>query len=142
MKASQIATPPSIAVGFLCQRSVFGFATMPERRARARTSGVSASAKLADTAAANRFLKVNGMNGGKWDYILSDSSVAGKLVDQWHRDQASRAVCFPQIERFTDEWVPFEIGWALPSKKVGYYKLEGLRTLGVGTFPTWMSNLR
>src|SRR5689334_14987534 len=47
---SQIATPPSIAVGFLCQRSVLGTATKPKRRANARTRGVSMSARQNDAA--------------------------------------------------------------------------------------------
>src|SRR5215213_11506646 len=58
--ASQIATPPSIAVGFLCQRSVFGTATKPKRRATARTSGVSISAKQKEAATARR---VRGLKG-------------------------------------------------------------------------------
>src|SRR6185437_8243298 len=49
---SQIATPPSIAVGFLCQRSVFGAATKPKRRAAARTNGVSINAKQKEAATA------------------------------------------------------------------------------------------
>src|SRR5262245_13430928 len=36
-----MATPPIMAVGFLCQRSVWGEATKPQRRAPARTSGVA-----------------------------------------------------------------------------------------------------
>src|SRR5258706_15401058 len=38
--ATNIATPPSIAVGFLCQRSDFGFATKPDRNAKLRTRRV------------------------------------------------------------------------------------------------------
>src|SRR6185436_15149925 len=47
--AAQIATPPIIAVGRLCQRSVFGLATNPQRLARLRTTGVSAVARANDT---------------------------------------------------------------------------------------------
>src|SRR5437870_13502022 len=47
--ASQIATPPIIAVGRLCQRSVLGLATNPHRRARLRTTGVKAAARANDT---------------------------------------------------------------------------------------------
>src|ERR1043166_4855673 len=47
---SQMLRPPSIAVGFLCQRSVFGFATTPIRRASARMRGVSATASPNATA--------------------------------------------------------------------------------------------
>ena len=50
---SQNAVPPSIAVGFLCQRSVFGTATKPKRRAQARTKGVSTSAKQKEAATAS-----------------------------------------------------------------------------------------
>src|SRR5215210_7792444 len=57
---SQIATPPSIAVGFLCQRSILGTATKPKRRARARTSGVSTSARQNDAATAR---SVRGLKG-------------------------------------------------------------------------------
>src|SRR5688500_16991395 len=49
---SEIAAPPSIAVGFLCQRSVFGCATKPKRRASARTKKVRTSAKQKDVATA------------------------------------------------------------------------------------------
>src|SRR5947209_7464757 len=41
--------PPSIAVGFLCQRSIFGLATTPQRRASARTVGVNPSASANDS---------------------------------------------------------------------------------------------
>ncbi len=60
---SQIATPPSIAVGFLCQRSVFGTATKPKRRATARTSGVSISAKQKEAATARRVRGLKDMSG-------------------------------------------------------------------------------
>src|SRR3982751_6042288 len=43
-------TPPSIAVGFLCQRSILGFATTPALRATARTKGVNRSASANDRA--------------------------------------------------------------------------------------------
>ncbi len=36
-----MATPPIMAVGIRCQRSAFGAATAPMRRARARTAGVA-----------------------------------------------------------------------------------------------------
>src|SRR5438132_13746161 len=55
-----MATPPIIAVGFLCQRSVFGFATNPQRRANARTSGVSISASANETAGGIRLDKLRG----------------------------------------------------------------------------------
>src|SRR5688500_1831518 len=57
---SQIAAPPSIAVGFLCQRSIFGFSTESKRRAKVRTSNVSTSAKQNDAATAK---SVRGLNG-------------------------------------------------------------------------------
>ena len=38
--AKNIATPPNIAVGLLCQRSALGFATKLKRRANARTPKV------------------------------------------------------------------------------------------------------
>src|SRR2546421_9094255 len=50
----KIATPPSIAVGFLCQRSVFGRATTPQRRANARTIGVRISASANDATTGRR----------------------------------------------------------------------------------------
>src|SRR5215208_4777665 len=55
---SQMAAPPSIAVGFLCHRSIFGTATMPMRRANARTSGVSIVAR---TNAAAKASSVRGL---------------------------------------------------------------------------------
>src|ERR1044072_6536498 len=60
MTVSQIATPPSIAVGFLCQRSILGLAIKPKRRANARTSGVSMSARQNDAATAS---SVRGLKG-------------------------------------------------------------------------------
>src|ERR1043165_6391749 len=59
---SQIAAPPSMAVGFLCQRSVLGTAINPKRRAKARTSGVSSSAKPNDAATAKRLRGLKGMS--------------------------------------------------------------------------------
>src|SRR5689334_25312698 len=50
MTESQIPRPPSMAVGFLCQRSILGLATMPIRRASARTRGVNATASTNATA--------------------------------------------------------------------------------------------
>src|SRR5262245_55060275 len=47
---NQIATPPNMAVGFLCQRSIFGTATAPVRRANARTRGVSNRARANEAA--------------------------------------------------------------------------------------------
>jgi hypothetical protein len=47
--ASHIATPPIIAVGFLCQRSVFGLAINPHLRAKTLTTGVKAAARAKDT---------------------------------------------------------------------------------------------
>jgi hypothetical protein len=44
MTARKMATPPSIAVGLRCQRSFFGMATLPKRRANARTIGVAIAA--------------------------------------------------------------------------------------------------
>jgi hypothetical protein len=64
---SQIATPPSIAVGFLCQRSVFGCATKPKRRASARTKKVRISAKQKDIATARIVRGLNGI-GVKQNY--------------------------------------------------------------------------
>src|SRR5215213_4856149 len=59
---SQIAAPPSMAVGFLCHRSVLGTAIKPKRRATALTRGVSISAKQRDAATAR---SVRGLNGIK-----------------------------------------------------------------------------
>src|SRR5436190_24015107 len=59
--ASQIATPPIIAVGRLCQRSVFGLATKPQRGARVRTTGVSAAANANDTIGATMFESLIGI---------------------------------------------------------------------------------
>ena len=61
MTASQIATPPIRAVGRLCQRSIFGFATNPHRRARLRTTGVSAAASANDTTGAAMFDGLTGI---------------------------------------------------------------------------------
>jgi hypothetical protein len=60
---SQIATPPSMAVGFLCQRSIFGLATKPKRRANARTNGVSMSARQNDAATASSVRGLKGIVG-------------------------------------------------------------------------------
>jgi hypothetical protein len=49
-----------MAVGFLCHRSVFGTATMPMRRANARTSGVSIVAR---TNAAAKASSIRGLKG-------------------------------------------------------------------------------
>src|SRR5690348_17237705 len=61
---SQIAAPPSIAVGFLCHRSVLGTAMKPKRRANARTKGVRTNASKNDAATARsvRGLKGIGVN--------------------------------------------------------------------------------
>jgi hypothetical protein len=61
---NQIATPPSIAVAFLCQRSVFGFATTPNRRAKARTRGVRTKAKTNDAASASMLSGLDGISSG------------------------------------------------------------------------------
>src|SRR5437773_269750 len=58
--ASQMATPPIIAVEFLCQRSVFGLATNPQRRANIRTNGVNKSASANETAGGIRLDKLRG----------------------------------------------------------------------------------
>src|SRR3954453_10192427 len=55
MTAIQIPTPPIIAVGRLCQRSVFGLATNPQPRASAPTTGVNAAARANDTSAGIKF---------------------------------------------------------------------------------------
>src|SRR4026208_1806087 len=59
---SQIAAPPSMAVGFLCQRSILGTATKPRRGAKARTKGVSTSAKQNDAATARSVRGLKGMS--------------------------------------------------------------------------------
>src|SRR6266849_5990993 len=59
--ATQIATPPIIAVGFLCQRSIFGLATNPQRRANVRTTGVSARASANDAAGGNKIEALKGI---------------------------------------------------------------------------------
>ena len=43
--ATTIAGPPISVVGFLCQRSAFGFATRPARRAPYRATGVKTTEK-------------------------------------------------------------------------------------------------
>ena len=58
MTANQIATPPIIAVGFLCQRSLVGRATKPRRRDIARITGVRARARASDTTEGVRFDKL------------------------------------------------------------------------------------
>src|SRR5215204_2876592 len=60
---SQIAAPPSMAVGFLCQRSVLGTAIKPRRRANALTTGVSINAKQRDAAIARSVRGLNGIVG-------------------------------------------------------------------------------
>src|SRR3989442_13051285 len=55
-----MATPPIIAVEFLCQRSVFGLATNPQRRANIRTNGVNKSASANETAGGIRLDKLRG----------------------------------------------------------------------------------
>src|SRR6476661_10717932 len=62
MTVSHMTMPPSIAVGFLCQRSVFGTATMPLRRANARTRGVSNKAKTNEVATATA-TNIRGLKG-------------------------------------------------------------------------------
>ena len=47
---TKIATPPSIAVGRLCQRSDFGLATKPRFTANVRTAKVEMTARIAATA--------------------------------------------------------------------------------------------
>src|ERR1700752_4920804 len=56
--ANQIATPPIMAVGFLCQRSVLGLATNPQRVAKALTTGVSPAASAKDTKGGTRLSSV------------------------------------------------------------------------------------
>src|SRR6185436_15971711 len=58
--ASQIATPPIIAVGFLCQRSVLGVAIKPHLRAKTLTTGVKAAARAKDTKGG---IKLSGVPG-------------------------------------------------------------------------------
>src|SRR5438034_9613949 len=53
-----MATPPIIAVEFLCQRSVFGLATNPQRRANVRTNGVNKSASANETTGGIRLDKL------------------------------------------------------------------------------------
>src|SRR5689334_25231357 len=77
MTESQMPRPPSMAVGFLCQRSVLGFATMPIRRASARTAGVNA---IASTNAAAGGTKPGTFSGNieNWPSELVKSySIAG-----------------------------------------------------------------
>jgi len=64
-----------MAVGRLCQRSVFGRATKPRRRASARTAGVSATANRNDTAGGTSFEVVKENIAG--DY----TELADKLFD-------------------------------------------------------------
>src|SRR5437762_2423615 len=60
--ATKMATPPSIAVGFLCHRSLLGLAITPRRRAAARTTGVRASdTKNAAPPASNVDLRIDCM---------------------------------------------------------------------------------
>src|SRR5215510_7582118 len=76
---SQIATPPSIAVGFLCQRSVLGTATKPKRRATARTSGVSIRARQKEAATARRVRGLNGIGAGKLCHKKAQKAQNGLL---------------------------------------------------------------
>jgi hypothetical protein len=57
--ARKSAMPPSIAVGLLCQRSLFGLATAPARRAIPRTRGVSMTAIKNETAGATESIVVD-----------------------------------------------------------------------------------
>src|SRR6185369_5689327 len=71
---NQMATPPNMAVGFLCQRSVLGLATTPKRRANALTSGVRTRArpKAAATGSSVRGLK------GIFNQVSGDNPVLCK----------------------------------------------------------------
>src|SRR5438046_1490964 len=62
---NQTAAPPSIAVGFLCQRSVLGTAMKPKRRASARTKGVSINARTNDAATARNVRGLKGIGVSK-----------------------------------------------------------------------------
>src|SRR5262249_36537350 len=59
--ASQIATPPIMAVDFLCQRSVFGLATNPKRWAKTLTAGVKAAPRAKDTSGGINLAKATGI---------------------------------------------------------------------------------
>src|SRR5262245_52282278 len=72
---SQIATPPNIAVGFLCQRSIFGLATIPKRRASILTTGVRTRARTKETATASRVCGLKGI-------VLTGNRQAKELSDQ------------------------------------------------------------
>src|SRR4051794_40735517 len=81
--AMAMATPPSIAVGFECQRSLFGLATAPMRRAKAATSGVNASdAMNAATAALTR--------GAKLFFLVCDHG-AEDVVERRRRREPDEA---------------------------------------------------
>src|SRR5215218_10166117 len=70
--ARNIATPPIIAVGRLCQRSDFGFATNPVWDANSRTAYVKAAARTTLIApAANGFVKISLMKIRTSIYRLS-----------------------------------------------------------------------
>jgi hypothetical protein len=86
--ASQIATPPIIAVGFLCQRSVLGLAINPHLRAKTLTTGVKAAARAKDTKGG---INLSGVTG------IMNKSVERKLFDRSGKRQA--AVSGEQLER-------------------------------------------
>ena len=77
--ASQIATPPIIAVGFLCQRSVLGLATNPSCLAKTLTTGVKATASTNDTTGGINFPGATEIicKSGKRSYSIGE--VKGKL---------------------------------------------------------------
>src|SRR5438128_11862334 len=96
--ASQMLTPPIIAVGFLCQRSVFGFATRPTRRANTRTTGVSASASTSETACGIKLKPLNeNIGNGELDelrsYSIGPAKASGTFVADETRSQRERPLC-------------------------------------------------
>jgi hypothetical protein len=68
-----IATPPNMAVGCLCQRSILGLATTPNLRANILTTGVRVRAIISEAATAS---KVRGLN-----CIFHRDQAAERLAD-------------------------------------------------------------
>src|SRR6185437_2095637 len=82
MTANQMPSPPNIAVGFLCQRSVFGFATNPRLLASRRTSGVSASASANDTRGGTKPETFSGNIKNGPSELVKSYSIAGPKASQ------------------------------------------------------------
>ena len=99
--ASQMATPPSMAVGFLCQRSVFGLATMPIAPGQQAAPRASAPAPELPTAAtARRLSELNGiLRKRDLETVFRLRSVRGKLIDSRHQIKSGRRKAGLIVER-------------------------------------------